>query len=249
MAEGFANSFNEDDDIKITASVDKVSATQFDQDFGNIPFKAGLTINFSNQINEKYLSASAKVFLKGTAEIKINANFDFGFKIVQEKVKVQSFTPYFLSDTDLGDFEEEFLQKVQPEVLKAMNREFKNGVYLPLGAEFNLQSGPMSVTIYKDYILVEQNPTTAHQEQEDRRRLLSLSSYTTFEPSKESTMLQNYPVTWTVDQDHKVTRMGAGAFEDSQGNVSDGAESNNANNTCKGKGCNGSTASSEGGSG
>lgn len=109
MAEGFANAFDEDDEIKITAEVNNVLATQFDQDFGNIPIKAVLTINFSNPINEKFLSASAKVFVKGTAEIIANDNSSFGFKFVQEKVKVQSFTPYFLSETELADFEKEYL--------------------------------------------------------------------------------------------------------------------------------------------
>lgn len=82
MAEGFANAFKEEDKIKITASIDKVFATQFDQDFGNIPFKAELTIYFSNPIFEKYHSASAKVFFKGTAEFKVLNNYTFAFQVV-----------------------------------------------------------------------------------------------------------------------------------------------------------------------
>ena len=57
LAEGFATAFDEEAEIKISASVDKIFATQFDSDFGNVPFKAELTINFTNPIEEKFLAA------------------------------------------------------------------------------------------------------------------------------------------------------------------------------------------------
>lgn len=40
MAEGFSNAFDENSKVTIKASVEKIFATQFDSDFGNIPFKA-----------------------------------------------------------------------------------------------------------------------------------------------------------------------------------------------------------------
>jgi len=40
MAEGFSNAFDENSKVTIRASVEKIFATQFDSDFGNIPFKA-----------------------------------------------------------------------------------------------------------------------------------------------------------------------------------------------------------------
>ena len=95
MAEGFTNAFNEESEVKISAVVDRVFATQFDNDFGNIPLKAELTINFSNPIDERFLSAQAKVYLKGTAEISGLHGFKFAFNIVQEKVKINKFMPYF----------------------------------------------------------------------------------------------------------------------------------------------------------
>jgi hypothetical protein len=113
MAMGFSTAFNEDSDVKISATIDKVFATQFDYDFGNIPFKAELSINFSNPIDDRFLAAHATIAFKGTAELRILDNFKFSFKIMQEKVKVQKFTPYFLTETTLAEFEEEFMSTLQ----------------------------------------------------------------------------------------------------------------------------------------
>ena len=57
MADGYANAFKEEDIIKITAQVDNIFSVVFDQQFNNIPFKADLSIFFSNPINEKFKSA------------------------------------------------------------------------------------------------------------------------------------------------------------------------------------------------
>ena len=98
--------------MKVKATLDSVHTTQFDSDFSNISFKALLTVNFVNPIEEKFLAASAKVFIKGTAEIKTTDGFNFAYSINQEKVKVQQFKPYFQSEYELPDFEEEYLSKL-----------------------------------------------------------------------------------------------------------------------------------------
>jgi len=79
----------------------------------------------------------------------------FTFKIQQEKVKVQSFTPYFYSETTISDFEEEYLNTFSKPILDALNAKYAKGVPLPLGADLNQATGPVKVTIYKDYILAE----------------------------------------------------------------------------------------------
>ena len=71
MAEGFTTAFDDNSQIKISAALDRIFATQFDSDFSNIPFKAELTVNFANPYQEKFLAAQAKVFFKGTAELGI----------------------------------------------------------------------------------------------------------------------------------------------------------------------------------
>lgn len=57
MAEGFATAFHEDNEVKISGQIDRLEATSFDYDFGNIPIKALITIKFSNPIDERFLSA------------------------------------------------------------------------------------------------------------------------------------------------------------------------------------------------
>ena len=109
MAEGYSNAFDEDSDVKINAQVDRVFATQFDNDFNNIPLKAELTIKFTNPIDERFLSAQAKVYLKGTTEVSGLLGFNFAFNLHQEKVKVMKFSPYFNSETTVSEFEEEYL--------------------------------------------------------------------------------------------------------------------------------------------
>ena len=111
MAEGFSNAFDENSKVQIRAQIEKIFATQFDYDFGNIPFKAEFLINFSNPIDDRFLAAQAKIAFKGTAELRILDDFKFSFKIMQEKAKVQKFTPYFNSETTLAEFEKEF-QKI-----------------------------------------------------------------------------------------------------------------------------------------
>lgn len=61
--------------------------------------KAEITINFSNPIEEKFLSAQANVYVKGSAEVSGLDNGNLAFKIHQEKAKVMKFMPYFQSDT------------------------------------------------------------------------------------------------------------------------------------------------------
>lgn len=110
LAEGFSTAFDENMMINISAQLDRVLATSFDEDFGNIAIKAEFTINFSNPIDSRFLAAQAKVTMKGTADVSIIEHFLFSFQITQEQVKVQAFTPFFLSETTLAEFEEEYLQ-------------------------------------------------------------------------------------------------------------------------------------------
>ena len=82
-------------------------------------------MDFINPIEEKFLAASAKVYIKGTAEVKELNAFNLGYNINQEKAKVQSFKPYFLSEFELPDFEEEYLSKLHDKILEAINFTFK----------------------------------------------------------------------------------------------------------------------------
>ena len=100
--------------------------------------------------------------MKGTASISIIDHFLFSLQITQEQVKVQNFLPYFLSETTVAEFEEEYLASLQDKILLALNKKFSTGIYLPLGADLNLEPIPMKVSIYRDYLLLEtrpQNPT------------------------------------------------------------------------------------------
>jgi len=50
-----------------------------------------LTIDFVNPIEEKFLAAQAKVYIKGSAEVMTSDGFNLAYSINQEKVKVQQF--------------------------------------------------------------------------------------------------------------------------------------------------------------
>lgn len=116
LAEGFSNAFNEESKVKIEASVENLIALHFDQDFGNIPFKAEITVRFYNPIDERFLAALAKVAVKGTAEVSATDSYQFSFSIVSEKAKVQQFETYFLTETTLQEFEQEYLSVLQEKV-------------------------------------------------------------------------------------------------------------------------------------
>ena len=243
MAEGFTNVFDESSDVKISAHIDKIFAIQFDSDFANIPLRSEWTINFSNPIDERFLAAQAKVAFKGTCELSIIDDYKFKFILYQEKVKVQQFTPYFLSETTLAEFEEEYLNVLQDKILVALNKKFSSGIPLPLGADLGLMSGPLKLTIFNDYFLAESPKRTVDDDSADHR-FTSLDHYKAYSPEKEAERLSNYPDTWVVDQSHNVTHLGA-SEEVISSNASTSSTAQSADETCKGKNCVNRTDSSK----
>ena len=141
---------------------------------------------------------------------------------------MQKFTPYFLSETTVAEFEEEYLNSLQDKILNALNKKFSTGIYLPLGADLNLEPIPMKVNIYKDYLLLETRPQTPTLEQASRNT--SWSHFSTYDPQKESQKLRKYPATWIVDQSHELTRSNGGDNRN-------GSTAEKANAQCKGKNC------------
>ena len=155
MAEGFTTAFDDNSQIKISAALDRIFATQFDSDFSNIPFKAELTVSFANPYQEKFLAAQAKVFCKGTAELGIVDGYHWTFRLNQEKVKVQKFMPYFLSEVELADFEETYLSDLHGKIFATLNKKFSAGIDLPFGLDLGVKTGSMQVSFHKDYILAQ----------------------------------------------------------------------------------------------
>ena len=200
MVEGFSTAFDEKSEVEINAQVDKVYSTQFDNDFGNLPFRMDLTVNFSNPIDARFLAVQAKVAFKGTAELKITSD-RFTFKVIQEKVKVQKFSPYFQSETTRAEFEEEFFSVMQDKILEAINKLAGQGFNLPLGLNQDSETEMSKLTIFKDYLLVE----VKKQASVERRQVMS--HYSSYKPEREAAMLKSYPVTWTVDQTRQLTKM------------------------------------------
>ena len=139
---------------------------------------------------------------KGTAEINILEDFSFSFKVMQEKIKIQKFTPFFLSETTLKEFEEEFLDAMQDELLLAINQKFgTNGVSMQLGSDLNTLHTERKVTMSKDYIKVVAKKEVSA---DDNKR--ALSHYSTYLPQKEAQVLRNYPIAWVVDRNHVVKK-------------------------------------------
>ena len=57
MAQGFSEAFDENMMVDVTAQIDKISASQFDNDFGHIAVKAEFIVNFENPIDSRFLAA------------------------------------------------------------------------------------------------------------------------------------------------------------------------------------------------
>ena len=144
-------------------------------------------------------------------------------------MKVQQFKPYFLSEVDLADFETEYLEKLHDKIFEALNAQFKSGFELPLGADLNLLNEDLKVTVQKDYILAEAKRNKAEGKDQSHR----FSRFSKYEPEKDAQQRRKYPVTWVVDQNHQVE----------MGSVNDGNGS--YDQTCTGKACRDSDASSE----
>jgi len=113
--------------------------------------------------------------------------------------------------------------------LLALNKKFKKGIPLPLGADLNLEPIPIKVTIYKDYLLAETHP---NEQRPPSSHMHSWSHYSTYDPQKESQRLRNYPVTWTIDQSHQVTKVNANNTEDRDRDRRD-----DTNEECEGNNC------------
>ena len=88
MVDGFSTAFDENSNVKITARVEKITATQFDYDFGNFAFKADLSVDFTNPIDDRFLATQALITLRGSSEVTLIDQFKLSFNIHQEKAKV-----------------------------------------------------------------------------------------------------------------------------------------------------------------
>ena len=93
----------------------------------------------------------------------------------------------------------------------------------------NLLNEDLKVTVQKDYILAEAKRNKAEGKDQSHR----FSRFSKYEPEKDAQQRRKYPVTWVVDQNHQVE----------MGSVNDGNGS--YDQTCTGKACRDSEASSE----
>ena len=77
--EGYSNTFDDDDEVEVSVRIDNIYGVSFDQTFGNIPFKAEATVEFSNPIEPSFSSAMAQIAFKGIAEIDVNDDMSLIF--------------------------------------------------------------------------------------------------------------------------------------------------------------------------
>jgi len=61
----------------------------------------------------------------------------------------------------------------------------------------NLGSEKMSVTIHKDYMLMQSDPYLGHVGRESHQK--SFSRFSTYDPENDAKKRSKYPVTWVID--------------------------------------------------
>lgn len=71
MIEGYANVFHEDSKVQVSIRLNPdFNEFSLDETFGNVAFKTSFEIQFSNPLNEEFLSAKILGVIKGSAMIE-----------------------------------------------------------------------------------------------------------------------------------------------------------------------------------
>ena len=76
----------------------------FDEQFNNVPFKADVSLIFSNPLSEEYIAATCQLTFKGILDISLSENMSFKINLKQEDVMMTDMQTYFFSETELDDF-------------------------------------------------------------------------------------------------------------------------------------------------
>lgn len=77
--DGFTNTFGEDMPVKISLMLEKFYDFDFDEQFNNVPFKADVSLIFSNPLSEEYIAATCQLTFKGILDVDLSD--DMSFKI------------------------------------------------------------------------------------------------------------------------------------------------------------------------
>lgn len=122
-------------------------------------------------------------------------------------------------------------------MLFALNRLFKEGIPLPLGADLDISPAFGEIRIYKDYLLAEIKPNKHLDE------MRSWRFYSAYDHQKEGHRAKNFPITWVVDQNNQVTYINANGDETDKSDTSQqvaaagASAAKDSKQQCKGKDC------------
>lgn len=121
--------------ITITPVVHSIDldTIMFEEDFGTVSFTSIIRLDFSNPINDDFLSGQAFFAVRSSLEPYITNQYEMSFNLSADQMKVKKLKPFFLSDTNLKDFEKTFKKKLGKETEKAIAQKLKQGITLPIG--------------------------------------------------------------------------------------------------------------------
>jgi len=104
--DGYANTFDEDYEVKLKCHVEEIRTESlvWEEAFGTISFSARLRVDFTNPMQEDYLSASVLWAIRGSASLMLTNGMDLGMKLNVEMSKVVDFKTYFVTETTFKEF-------------------------------------------------------------------------------------------------------------------------------------------------
>lgn len=102
-----------------------------DEKNGFISIILNVQFTFSNPIHEEFLSATIDAIVVGGIKVVIGSGSEIDLVVKPDVTTLQTFTPYFKTETLLADFDEAFKEEYLKDLLKAVNKQLVKSLSLP----------------------------------------------------------------------------------------------------------------------
>ena len=127
----------------------------FEEDFGTISFTSIIRLDFSNPINEEYLSGQLYFAVRSSLTPYVKQNYDISFTMSADQLKVKSLKPFFLSETRLEDFQKTFKKALGKQTEKVISNKLHSGFSIPIGLQTDIHQAESEVLIHKDMLVIK----------------------------------------------------------------------------------------------
>ena len=201
--DGFTNTFGEDKPVKISLMLEKFYDFDFDEQFNNVPFKADVSLIFSNPLSEEYIAATCQLTFKGILDISLSNDMSIQINLKQEDAVMTDMQTYFFSETELDDFQEKYFDELHESVLEQVEKAAEDGLMFPLGWDAPITTTGMKINIFKNYVNLEVAETKFR---EDAIEALEINTYSSVNHDEQRKISVNYPLMYQVDSQHNLTK-------------------------------------------